>query len=432
LPMSERASGIDGGPCLPAGSEHARHWRLDPGVVFLNHGSFGACPAAVLEEQARLRGLMEAEPVAFFVERMGPLLDEARVALAAFVRCRGEDLVFVPNATTAVATVIEHLAGAGGEGGEGAWLRPGDEVLATAHEYPACMNNLRRAAARAGARVVSVPIPFPLSDPGEAAEAVLGAVTGRTRVALISHVTSPSALILPLERIVPELERRGVVVIVDGAHAPGFTAVNVAGLGCSFYTANCHKWMCTPKGSAFLYIREDRQRGLRPLVLSNNAETPRPGRKHLLTEFDFTGTADYSAWLSIPAAIRFLGGVATGGWPGLMERNHAVLMRAKGHIEGMLGVGAAAPESMLGSMATIFLPPHEPERQARLSARPSRYHDALQDALLERHRIQVPIWAVPGEVRRFIRISVQLYNAPGQYEYLAGALGEELERERRG
>lgn len=408
---------------LPPPSEFAEHWTLDPGVVFLNHGSFGACPRPVLEEQQRLRLLMESEPVRFFVELLPGLTDRARAELAAFLRCPAPDLVFMPNATTAVTTVLEHLALS--------W-KPGDEILATAHEYPACMNNLRRAAGKAGAKVVPVPIPFPVRDPQAVVGAVLGAVTPRTRAALISHVTSPSALILPVERIVPELEGRGIVTIVDGAHATGFVrGLDLSALGPSFYTANCHKWLCTPKGSAFLYIREDRQRGFRPLILSNNAEKPKPGRKHLHTEFDYIGTDDFTAWLAIPAALRFMGSLLPGGWEELMTRNHDLAMNARGLLCETLGVEPPAPAAMIGPMASIFLPPHDPDRHARLMARPSRYHDALQDALLENHRIQVPVWAVAGENRRLIRISAQAYNSPGQYEYLARALAEELEAERR-
>lgn len=192
-----------------------KHWTLDPEVVFLNHGSFGACPRVVLEVQSELRGLMEREPVRFFVELFDDLMYEARDEVAKFLHVRGEDLVFVPNATTAVATVLMNLEGS---------VKAGDELLATGHEYPACMNSMRRLAERTGAKVVSVPMPFPLKSPDEVVNAVMGAVTPRTRVLLISHVTSPSGLILPVERIVPELEKRGIAVIVDGAHAPGFVS----------------------------------------------------------------------------------------------------------------------------------------------------------------------------------------------------------------
>ncbi|MEX2217284.1 MAG: aminotransferase class V-fold PLP-dependent enzyme [Phycisphaerales bacterium] len=406
---------------FPAASELARHWDLDPSVCFLNHGSFGACPRAVLAEQSRLRARMEAEAVRFFVEEYEALIDAARGALAALVGARAEDLVFVPNATTGVATALENLA---------AGLRPGDEVLATTHEYPGCMTNLRRVAGGGGAVVVPAAPPFPASSSSEAVEAVLSKVTARTRLALVSHITAPSAMVLPVERIVPALEARGVVTIVDGAHAAGQVPLDLGALGASFYTANCHKWLCTPKGTAFLHIRPDRQAGFRPLVLSNSAEKPRPGRKHLLTEFDYAGTSDYTGWLSVPAAISTMASLAPGGWAGVMQRNHDLAVAARAVVCRALGVEAPAPEGMLGSMAAVFLPPHEGVRQARVVARPTRYHDALQDALLDRWRIQVPVWSIPGDARRLVRLSAQLYNAPGQYEYLAAALAEELARER--
>jgi isopenicillin-N epimerase len=410
-------------PTLPRPSDLAKHWTLDPEVCFLNHGSFGACPRVVLDTQAELRARMEREPIRWFIETQPGLIDEARAALAAFVRCRAEDLVFIPNATQAVATVLTNLEPS---------LRPGDELLATGQEYPACMNNLRRAAQRTGAKVVTAPIPFPLRSEDQIVEAVLAAVTARTRVALLSHATSPSGLILPVEKLVPQLERRGVITVIDGAHAPGFTPrVDLTALGCSFYTANCHKWICSPKGSALLFIREDRQKDFRPLFLSNSAEKPKPGRKHLLTEFDFVGTADATPYLSIPAALRTVGGLVEGGWPEVMRRNHALMLKGRAAVCSAMGVEPPAPDSMLGPMATIFLPQYDADRHAGVMARPSRYHDALQDALIERWRIQVPVWAIPGDTRRLIRISAQLYNSPEQYEYLAGALREELDRERR-
>jgi len=402
-----------------------KHWTLDPEVVFLNHGSFGACPKVVLEVQSELRGLMEREPVRFFVELYDDLMYEARGELAKFVHVRDEDLVFVPNATTAVATVLMNLEGS---------VKAGDELLATGHEYPACMNSMRRLAERTGAKVVSAPMPFPLKNPDEVVNAVMGAVSPRTRLLLISHVTSPSGLILPVEKIVPELEKRGIAVIVDGAHAPGFVSgLDVGKLGASYYTANCHKWICSPKGSAFLHIREDKQKGaggFRPLALSNFAEKNKPGRKHLLTEFDYIGTGDITAHLGIPAAIKFMGSLVPGGWSENMKRNRELVLKARQVLCGELGVEAPAPESMIGSTSTIFLPPHDAARNARLMARPSKHHDALQDALIGRHRIQVPVWSIAGDGRRLFRVSGQMYNSMEQYEYLAQALKEELERER--
>lgn len=415
-------------PKLPSPSEFWKNWALDPDVVYLNHGSFGACPRAVLDAQTRLRERMEREAVKFFVQDMDALMDESRQALAAFVRCRAEDLVFVPNATTGVATVLMNLQGVLGDG---------DEILMTGHEYPACMNSMRRTGQRTGARVVSVALPFPLKSPDEVVAAVMNAVTPRTRVLLISHVTSPSGIILPVERIVADLERRGVMCIVDGAHAPGHVAhLNLAALGASFYTANCHKWVCSPKGSALLHIREDRQGifggGFRPLALSNFAEKGKAGRKQLWTEFDYVGTGDLTPYMSIAAALRTMGAMVPGGWSEVMSRNNELVVSARRMLCRELGVEPPAPEVMIGSLATLFLPAQAADRTARLLSRPSKYHDALQDVLVEKHKIQVPLWSIAGDGRRLFRISAQLYNSMEQYEYLAAALKEELAAEARG
>ncbi len=410
----------------PAPSEFFGRFLLDPEVVFLNHGSFGALPREVHAARIALTERMEREPVRFIVRDLDPLYDATRAALAPFLRCRPEDLVFVPNVTNAMAIVLANLE---------ASLGAGDELLATGHEYPACLNNLQRTASRTGARVVLRALPFPVRSPDEIVEAVMAAVTPRTRFLLLSHVTSPTGLVLPVERIVPELEHRGVACFVDGAHAPGMVeSLDLSALNASYYSANCHKWICSPKGSAFLHIRADRQKGFRPLVLSNNAEKPKRGRIHLHTEFDYIGTQDYTANLCIPDALRVMGAMLPGGWAEVMRRNRDLCLRARAHLCTSLGVEPPAPESMIGSIATMMLPvePDAGGRGARLAARPSIYHDALQDALIERHAIQVPVWSIPTETppRRLFRISAQIYNSLAQYEYLAQALREELHRER--
>lgn len=402
---------------LPTPSSQAGRWALDPGVVYLNHGSFGACPRDVLDAQSRWRARMEREPVRFFVEDFDRLMDDSRAALARFVRAAPEDCVFVPNATTGVATALAHLEPT---------LEPGDEILAGDHEYTGCMSNVRRAAARTGATLVTVPLPFPVPGPERIADLVLERVTPRTKVALLSHVTSPTALLLPVERLAPELERRGVAVILDGAHAPGQVAgLDVPAIGASYYTGNCHKWLCSPKGSALLWVRPDRQEGLRPLVLSNFADRPRPGRKRLLTEFDYLGTSDPTAYLAVGDAIRAVAAMVPGGWDEVIRRNHDLALRARDLLCRTLRVEPPAPDSMLASMAAIPLPgpPGGPPRRDA-----GRYHDPLQAALIERHAIQVPVWSGGG--RRIIRVSAQLYNSFEQFEYLAAALTEELARER--
>lgn len=405
---------------LPNPSPLSRHWSLDPARVFLNHGSFGATPRVVQQEQAEWRARLEAEPVALFVERHADLMDDARRSLAGFLRCDWSDLALLPNASTAVNTVLAGLK-----------LNAGDELLMNDHEYPACQNTLRYYAGRAGAKVVRVGLPFPIAGPDEVVRAYESGVTPRTRLALVSHVTSPTGLVFPVARVVSAMRARGVDVLVDGAHAPGMVAdLDLGSLTPAYYTANCHKWICSPKGTAFLYVRPDRQAGLRPLVLSNNAERPRAGRSQFLTEFDYQGTTDYTGFYSIPSAVRTMGSMLPEGWPGVMRANHDLCVRARAMLCEAWGVTPPAPAEMLGSIATIILPAHDAARRERLMQRPTRYHDALQDALLRNWGIQVPVWGLADRPDRFLRISAQLYNSMEQYEYLARAVRDELAAER--
>src|SRR3990167_1371429 len=281
-------------------------WPLERGVIFLNHGSFGACPAEVLRQQAALRDEMEAEPVRFLSRELDDRLAGARQALAAFVGADADDLAFVANATGGVNAVLRSLR-----------FSPGDELLTTDHAYNACRNALDFAASRAGARVLVAMIPFPLAAPEEVVEAVLAHVTPRTRLALLDHITSPTGLVLPIERLVAALAGRGVEVLVDGAHAPGMVPLDLGVLGAAYYSGNCHKWLCAPKGSAFLWVRRDRQPDIRPLTISHGASATRPGRSRFRLEFDWTGTDDPTAWLTVPRAIEYLGSLLPGGWPEL-------------------------------------------------------------------------------------------------------------------
>jgi isopenicillin-N epimerase len=417
---------------------------MDECIVYLNHGSFGATPIEVLDSQTRFRERMERELVRFFVEDYTDLIDAMRRSLGAYLRCDWSDLAPVPNATIAVNTILDNAVHTLGPGGA-PLLQPGDEIIINDHEYPACQNAIRRAAKRSGATVVTCSISFPLPRDAAAAErividTILSKVTsGRTKLALLSHVTSPTALVLPVEKLIPELHSRGVMTIIDGAHAPGMLhpdRTDLSRLAPCFYTANCHKWLCSPKGSAFLYVRKDLQANFRPLALSNNAEKPRPGRSQFLTEFEYVGTQDYTAFLAIPDAIRVMGAMVSGrageetGWPEITRRNHDLCLRGCDVICRELGIEPPAPDSMIGSISTMILPSHDEARLARLKQRPTKHHDALQDAILSKWRIQVPIWGLAGKPQRFVRISAQLYNSIEQYEYLARALKEELAIER--
>ncbi len=383
-------------------------WTLDPAVTFLNHGSFGACPEPVLAAQEELRRRLEREPLRFFVEDFEGLLDAAREELARFLGADPEGLVAVRNATTGVNAVLRSL-----EPGDG------DELVTTDHAYNACRNVLDFVAGRSGARVVTVTLPFPLAGPEAVVEAVLAAVTPRTRLVLLDHVTSPTGLILPLEEILPPLRDRGIPVLVDGAHGPGMLDLSLdtlGELGATWYTGNCHKWLCAPKGAAFLWTRADRRAQTLPAVISHGWNRPRSGRSRYHDLFDWPGTDDPTAFLAVPAALRCLGALVPGGWPALRRRNHDLVLEGRRLLCAALDIPEPAPAAMLGSLASVPLP----DRPAGMEA--EVYEDPLQDRLVREHRIQVPVFPWPAPPRRLLRISAHLYNRRQDYERLAAVL----------
>lgn len=395
-------------------SEFRDRWSLDPTVDFLNHGSFGASPRAVLEAQAAYRERMEAEPVAFFSRDLEGLLDAARGALGGFVGANPDDLAWVDNATTGVNAVLRWLP-----------VEAGDELLTTDHEYNACRNALDAVAAQRGARVVTVALPFPTPGPEDVVARILAAVTPRTRLAVLDHVTSATALVFPIDELVVELAARGVETLVDGAHAPGMLDVDIDRLGAAYYAGNLHKWVCAPKGAAFLHVRADRQAGFHPLVVSHGMNSDRTDRSRFRLEADWTGTRDPSAWLAVPAAIDLLGGLLPGGWPALRLRNRDLALRARDLLCEAIGEPAPAPDAMIGSMASVPLPV---ERAAGRVQGVDLYGDPVHDALLARGmQVMVTPWPQRpdgGPWRRMVRISAAAHNDLDQFVRLAAALPE--------
>jgi isopenicillin-N epimerase len=385
-----------------------QHWILEQDLVFLNHGSFGACPEVVLRAQDRYREQMEREPVRFFVRELEPLIAEVRARVADFVGAEPDDLVFVRNATEAVNGVLRSLR-----------FAPGDGILVTSHGYNAITNCAHWVSERWGATLAVAEIPFPLKSEEEVIDAVIAQVSGRTRLAILDHVTSPTGIVLPIARLVKELGDRGVDTLVDGAHGPGMLPLQLSDLGAAYYTGNFHKWVCAPKGAAFLWARRDRQEGLLPAVISHGYNSPRSRSRYLET-FDWTGTADPTAVLCVPEALGFVER-ELGGWNELRQRCGALLREGRDALCEALGCEPPVPDSMLGLLAALPLP--DGSREPPASA---LYLDALQLALYERHRIEVPIvpWLAPP--RRLVRISAHAYNEPEEYRRLAAALRMEL------
>ena len=267
--------------------------------------------------------------------------------------------------------------------------------------------------------MITARVPFPISSPDEVVDAIVAAVTARTRLLLVDHVTSPTALVFPIERIVAEMAARGVDTLVDGAHAPGMVPVDVDAIGAAYYTANAHKWMCAPKGAAFLHVRRDRQEAIVPTVISHGANSPRTDRSRFHLLFDWTGTNDPTAHLAVPTAINTMAAQLPGGWPALMQRNHDLAIQARDLLVDALAVDPPTPDAMLGAMAAVpLLPGSGPP--------PSSGPSALQRQLWDSHRIEVPINVWPEWPHRLLRVSAQIYNRVEQFEQLAYVLATKI------
>ncbi|OQB28357.1 MAG: Isopenicillin N epimerase [Chloroflexi bacterium ADurb.Bin180] len=384
-----------------SGSSHLRaQFLLRPDVVFLNHGSFGACPRPVFERYQAWQRELETQPVEFLGRRFGSLMLEARESLGQYLGCAADELLFVPNATTGLNIVARSLP-----------LDPGDQVLTTDHEYGALDRTWRYVCHQRGARYVRKPLPLPLENRDQVIEAIWAGVSPRTRVLFLSHITSPTALILPVAELVRRARERRITTVIDGAHAPGQIELDLTALGADYYSGNCHKWLCAPKGSAFLYARRDRQTELQPLVVSwgwNREEQGCDGTvapAGLVAEQEWQGTRDVSAYLSVPAAIQFQ---AENDWPAVRRSCHELLRRARRRIAGLSGLEQLCPDS--------------PEWFAQMAAVPLPFCDAarLQTALYERFRIEVPITECNG--RQYVRVSVQAYNDTSDVDALVTAL----------
>jgi len=390
--------------------DYHRHWPLDGSTDFLNHGSFGACPKRVLDEQTDLRERLERNPVHFIDRRLRGLIGRARDELAEFVDADPAGLAFVRNATAGINAVLRSRA-----------FDPGDELLVTDHGYRSCRNAIDYVAERTGATVTVAEVPFPCHGPEAIVDSVLEAVTPKTELALIDHVTSRTGLVLPVAELVELLEDRHVDTLVDGAHAPGMLDLSVADIAPTYYVGNCHKWLCAPKGAGFLWADEHERDDLHPPSISYWFRTPTEQWSAYHMEFDWTGTDDPTPWLCVPTAIDFLASLHPDGWPAIRERNRELALEGRELLCDALSVDPPAPDSLLGTLATVPLPDRPPEADAGPA-----YTDPLHRQLVDDHGFEVPILDWPDAPNRHVRISAHLYNRREQYERLASTLEDLL------
>jgi len=367
---------------------------LRPDVIFLNHGSFGACPRPVFERYQAWQAELEQQPVEFLGRRFNDLMRSAREPLAAFVSADPDDLVYVPNATTGLNIVARSLR-----------LQPGDQVLTTNHEYGALDRTWRFLCEKCGASYVNHPIALPVTSREQVVEALWAGVTERTRVLFLSHITSPTALILPVADWVRRARKAGIITVVDGAHAPGQIPVDLSTLGADFYVGNCHKWMCAPKGSAFLHARREAQALLEPLVVSWGWQSEMPGPSRFVDEQEWQGTRDIATYLTVPEAIAFL---ERHNWPRVRQECHQLARAARQAISDLTGLEPISPDS--------------PDWYAQMVALPLPRCDAedLKRRLYDEFAVEVPI--ITWRERQFVRVSIQGYNTQQHVDALLEAL----------
>ena len=378
---------------------------LEPGSIYLNHGTVGVTPLAVMRARAAILDEIERHPARYMIRELmtlgmsappeAPRLRAAAEQVASFLGVRGDDLVFVDNASAGVNAVLRGVA-----------LRPGDEILLTDHAYGGVARAAAFIAGQRGAKVATVTLPFPPGDPAEYVSRVAAAITPRTRLAVLDHVSSETALVMPLAGMAGVCRARGVPVLVDGAHAPGAIELDIAGLGVDWYAANLHKWCFAPRSCGILWAAPERHAGLHPGVISWGIT-----HDDWLQEFEWTGTRDPSPWLAAPAGLAFMREVL--GVAEMRAWNHELAWRSAQRLGERWGRPWTTPESMVGCMITVPLP-------SGLGPADIETAQRLRDALLFTHRIEAPVIARGGSL--WARLSMQVYNDEDDIERFAEAV----------
>ena len=365
---------------------------LDPTMTFLNHGSYGACPVPIFKEYQDCQKQLEKQPVRFLTDHVYTKLENSRIALSDFVGCNQDEIIFFPNPTTAITNVIYNLG-----------LNKGDEVLMSSHEYGALVRSWNDWGKKTQVKIIQQEISLPMTTDEKFVEEFSKGINSKTKVIFLSHITSATALIFPIQRIIEIAKEKGILTIIDGAHVPAHIPLNIKELGCDFYTGACHKWLCGPKGSSFLYVDKKHQTWIRPLVISWGKEGDDPTPSEFLQNFQWQGTRDLSAFLTIPIAIDFYKNVIHHNQLFCKELIHNVYSE----FHSVLGTPPISTGgNLLGQMLSHPLPDNLPAD--------------LKEKLWHEYKIEIPIFYWQG--KQYIRISIQIYNSIKDVELLMRAL----------
>lgn len=384
---------------------HASDFLLDPDVVFLNHGSFGACPRWVHDEYQRIQRRLESEPVRFLQRELPDLLVEARTAMAEFIGAEADEVVLVANPTYAVNEIVRSLN-----------LGPGDEVVTSNHEYGACRNAWQFMSEKNGFSVVEVALPLTIESDETFTDLIWAAVTPNTRAIFLSHITSPTALTFPISGVCKLARASDIITVIDGAHAPGQIELDLNELGADYYVGTCHKWMCAPKGASFFYSRRDMQHLIEPLIVGWGWGDARQfdSGKDFLDFHEWLGTDDPSALLSVPAAIEFQ---KANDWLEIRRRCHDLAVEAIDAAQALPHIEPVHNEERFSQMALLELTANDHD--------PAMSSKDIQARLFDEFRVEVPVitWVDPSAgVRTFVRVSVQAYNTQADIDALTSAL----------
>jgi len=391
---------------LPKPSPLFEKWNLNPNIVYLNHGSFGATPRLIIEKQKQYIDQLESEPVEFSVKKWYPLYYENKKALADFVGTSEHNIYLAPNTTIGINQILHNIN------------EQGKHWLTTNHAYGACLHAFQKIGEAKLNEVVKVEIPFPLISEEEVLEKIENGISPKTSIAMIDYITSATGIVLPIKKIIDLLHNKGVKVIVDAAHAPGMVDFNLDELDADYFVANCHKWICSPKGSAFVYVNPKHQKEYKPVYYSFYNDWDTGHSAHWSNQFIWEGTRDYSAYLCIKASLDYMPSLVEGGWKELKNHNRNLAIQGAKLIANKLGVEIPVPENMLGSIVNI------PLWDDKIPIKFFNYYTEVKKLLYDNYKIEVPCILFPQAPQQYVRVSAQLYNSFEQYEYLGGCLLE--------